>query len=181
MVSVYKCLVCDGINFKDYYPGIVQCQDCGFITADLHLTEEQQRQLYGHDYFHGGEYADYIRDRNVIKKNFQKRLQTVLEYKREGRLLELGCAYGVFLELAQRHFGVSGYDISEEAVRYANEVLGVDVHCSDLLDDENVGQKSIDVVTMWDVIEHLRWPNLYIERVARLLKKGGYLSGTSAA
>jgi len=57
-----SCLVCAGRLARARLPGLLRCADCGFVTANLHLTEEALRTLYGRDYFHGGEYLDYERE-----------------------------------------------------------------------------------------------------------------------
>jgi 2-polyprenyl-3-methyl-5-hydroxy-6-metoxy-1,4-benzoquinol methylase len=89
--------------------------------------------------------------------------------------VEVGSAYGFFLELAQKHYQVVGYDVSEEATHYANTVIGVPSRCQDFLSDDSLPSGSADGVAMWDVIEHLEAPDLFIQRAAQVLRPGGYL------
>ncbi len=156
-------------------PDLARCAVCGFVTLRGGADAERVASLYGEDYFHGAEYADYVRDRPALQRNFKDRVETVLRYCGKGKLLEVGCAYGFFLDLVRDRFDSLGYDRVEAAVAYANQVLGLHAECKDLLADESIAEGSLDVVTMWDVIEHLEQPEQYIEKAGRLLKAGGYL------
>ena len=131
--------------------------------------------LYGTDYFCGDEYADYLGDKAIIQKNMRRWLRLVRKYVPGGFLVEVGSAYGFFLELAQSHFRVLGYDVSEESVRYARDVLRVPARCEDFLSDEDLAEGSVDMVAMWDVIEHLDAPDQFIRRSAEVLRPGGFL------
>ena len=68
-----------------------------------------------------------------------------------------------------------GYDVSEEAVDYANHVLGVTSRCQDFLSADEVAPGSVDAVAGWDVIEHLDSPDRTIDWSAQVLRPGGYL------
>ena len=115
------CLVCRARSFQPRYQRfgpLAQCNGCGFVTADVEFADADVRRLYDQRYFSGGEYDDYLRDRPAIQRNLTQRLENVLEYKRGGFLVEIGCAYGFFLELARPHFRVLGYDVADHAVEY---------------------------------------------------------------
>jgi len=88
-------------------------------------------------FFFGEEYSDYVADQRVIQKNFRKRLSVLRRFinpEKHSRLLEIGCAYGFFLDLVRKQFKIAvGLDISEDGVRYAREELGVDAYQVDFL------------------------------------------------
>jgi SAM-dependent methyltransferase len=145
------------------------------VTADVTLTGTDLQALYGPGYFSGDEYADYVGDKAVIQKNLRRWLRIIREYMHEGSLVEVGSAYGFFLELAQKHFQVLGYEVSEDVAQYANAVLGVPTRCKNFLADDTLTPGSVDVVALWDVIEHLEAPDQFIGRSAEVLRSGGYL------
>lgn len=126
-------------------------------------------------YYAGNEYSDYVGDKKIIQKNFQRWLRTVRSHVSEGSLVEVGCAHGFFLELAQGNFNVIGYDVSENAVQYTDDVLGVSARNTDFLTDEDLAANSFDAIVMWDVIEHLSKPDLFVERATQLLRPSGFL------
>ena len=74
------------------------------------------QEFYGENYFQGGDYQDYQSNRTVIKRNFARFIERLRRFRPSGRMLELGCAYGYFLDLAQLHWEVTGIDISHAAV-----------------------------------------------------------------
>lgn len=139
------------------------------------LTEEDLRALYGADYFNGDEYADYLGDKAVIQKNLRRWLNVIRRYSPGGSLVEIGSAYGFFLELAQKHFKAVGFEVSEEAVQHANSMLGVDSRCQNFLTDGSVTPGSVDVVAMWDVIEHVDAPGQFVYKAGEILRPGGHL------
>jgi SAM-dependent methyltransferase len=163
-------------------PGLLTCQECKFTTANLTLSEEQLQQLYTTGYFTGNEYRDYVADRAVIEKQFRLRLKRLLPFVTESHkknLFEIGCAHGFFLGVARNAFhSVEGIDIAEEAVAYARRNIGVEARSAEFLSHQFVAP--VDVVCLWDTIEHLARPDLYIERIAELLPPGGLLSLTTS-
>lgn len=91
------------------------------------------------------------------------------------RLLDLGCGTGVFLEEAQR-LGWRG--AGQEVSPYASSVAqgrGLNVTCGPV-DGAALPQGPFDVVTLWDVIEHLRDPRATLQAAAAVLSVGGVLA-----
>ena len=176
------CLACGGSESRPFHPGLLRCVGCGHAWADLHLSPDQLAELYRRDYFFGDEYLDYVADRALIQKNFRLRLAVLerfIDPARHRRLLEVGCAYGFFLDLArERMESATGIDITEDGVRYAREMLGLDAIQGDLL-AHDFGERGFDVACLWDTIEHLARPDLYLERVAALTGPGALLAVTT--
>jgi SAM-dependent methyltransferase len=179
---VNACIVCGAEDARPFHPGLLRCRACGHGWADLHLSPDQLARLYRRDYFFGEEYLDYVADRAIIQKNFRLRLSVLERFcdpARHRRLLEVGCAYGFFLDLAREHFeSVTGIDITEDGARYARETLGLDAQLGDLL-AYDFGDRRFDVACLWDTIEHLPRPDLVVERLARLTDPGALLAVTT--
>ena len=159
------------------YPakGIVKCAACGLV---FFAGEVETASLYTKDYFFGEEYRDYFADEPALRKNFRRRLGELRRFAPSGRLLEIGCAYGLFLDEARGDYDVRGLDIASEAVEHARATLGLDVMAADFLDlpDE---PESCDVICMWDVLEHLERPVRTIETACRWLRPGGVFAATT--
>jgi SAM-dependent methyltransferase len=179
---VSACVVCGGEDARPFHPGLLRCRACGHGWADLQLTPDELARLYARDYFFGDEYLDYVADRAIIQKNLRRRLDVLerfLDPARHRRVLEVGCAYGFFLDLARRRFEcATGIDITEDGVRYARETLGVDAIRGDLL-AHDFGDRRFDVVCLWDTIEHLARPDLFVEKIAGLTGPGALLAVTT--
>jgi 2-polyprenyl-3-methyl-5-hydroxy-6-metoxy-1,4-benzoquinol methylase len=163
------------------YAGLRHCPACTHVWADLSISSDEIRRLYQRSYFFGDEYANYLDDRRIIEKNFAARLATLRRFLTAShlRLFEIGCAYGLFLNLARDTFdAVHGIDVSEDAVNFAVRDLGLDVTCGDLLDADLSGQ-TFDVACLWDTIEHLAEPRKYLEKIAPTLRQGARLAITT--
>jgi SAM-dependent methyltransferase len=175
------CLVCGGNYRPSRILGLLRCEECTFTTADLKLSEAQLRQLYTAGYFTGNEYRDYVADRPVIEKQFRLRLRRLLRFVPDAldkNLFEIGCAHGFFLEVASNAFrSVEGIDISEEAVAYAREQLGVKARSSEFLTCQFAVPP--DLICLWDTIEHVARPDLYLQRIADSLPRKGVLALTT--
>lgn len=174
-----NCPLCDRQGpLRALYPhlGIVKCDSCGLVFFPPQGV--QTAQLYTEEYFTGAEYRDYLADEKALRKNFRQRLADVRRLKAGGRLMEIGCAYGLFLDEARAHYDVSGVDIAREALDYARDRLKLPVRYADFLSLEDE-PSSRDVICMWDTLEHLSRPVEYIEKAARWLKPGGYLVMTT--
>lgn len=92
-----------------------------------------------------------------------------------GRLLDVGCGYGWFLQMAQaRGWEVVGVDHSPEAVRHARERLGVDARCGELQAFRFPGG-AFDLVTLWNVLEFVPDPLGSLREIHRVLAPGGVL------
>lgn len=175
-----RCLVCEGRLDASPLGGLRRCADCGFVTAATDLDATDFVALYGKDYFHGSEYLDYVEERDSLRLNFAGRMSTLEEIAaglRGKSLLEIGCAYGFFLEIASEH-GVEarGIDIAADGVRYAQETLGVRAELGDYL---AVRTGPVDLIVMWDTIEHLPRPDLFIGKAAADLRPGGLIAITT--
>jgi SAM-dependent methyltransferase len=175
------CIICGGIYGNSAFRGLVKCTVCGFVSANLFLTQAELQQLYGERYFQGEEYRDYIADREVIEKHFRLRLAKLMRYVPDAEsknLLEIGCAYGFFLLVARHSFArVEGLDISPAAISYARDRLHMPVCELDFLDYEPT--TPIHAVCLWDTVEHLADPSAYIAKAARILSPGGVIAITT--
>jgi SAM-dependent methyltransferase len=174
-----SCPVClDKETEKIYNGTLISCQNCSHVWADLSLDEEQLRKIYAENYFKGEEYADYIADKLIIQSNFSKRLKTLRKLENPPTFkntLEIGCAYGFFGDLIKTtnpEGTYIGYDISKDAVDYANLNFGNYFSHQNYL-NENKPEKSFSDVFMWDVIEHLPNPIDFIEKISSETKSGG--------
>jgi ubiquinone/menaquinone biosynthesis C-methylase UbiE len=178
------CIVCGEAGPAGaLFPGILRCGSCGYVYADMSLTDEELFQLYNEQFFSGAEFINYSADERFFRKNFRLRFQELkrlIDPKRHQNLLEIGSAYGFFLDEARDEFAsVQGIDITDAGVLHAREQLGLDVVQADFL-SYDYGDRKFDVVCLWDTIEHLRAPHLYLEKISQLTQSGALLAITTA-
>jgi SAM-dependent methyltransferase len=158
---------------------LVTCSACGLIYYPRLLAPAEVQELYGPSYFQGAEYFDYLADRAVHEMNFRQRVRQLSPWlPRHGRLFEIGCSYGLFLNQARKKWSVRGSDIAAEPCRVAREQFGLDVQCADFL-DVDLAPGALDAVCLWDTIEHLDRAEEYLVRIANILPAGGVLALTT--
>lgn len=175
------CIACGGSKFKSYGKLLTECQTCHLVVAKHIPSFAELKKLYEEEYFFGMEYSDYTADRPALEKNFRQRIKFLKKHiNSDSKVLEIGCAYGYFLNLIKDDVKYhKGYDVSSEGVAYAKDKLGLNASTLDFLKDKEVANNSIDLVCMWDVMEHFGEPHKHIERASKVLKDGGKLCFTT--
>jgi 2-polyprenyl-3-methyl-5-hydroxy-6-metoxy-1,4-benzoquinol methylase len=154
---------------------ILQCAECGLGRAQA--GEFDPGTYYTADYFsgrHADGYADYRGAEPVLRREFANTVDFIRKHRPGGRLLDVGCAYGFFLQEAGRFFEVAGIEIAEDAAAYCRE-QGLRVSTG-IADEANLAQLGMmDVIVLLDVVEHLPTPRETLSLCARYLAPGGVI------
>jgi SAM-dependent methyltransferase len=159
-VEIHRCTVC-GLGF--WRP------DAAFRAASI----------YDGAYFEGGTlgpgYDDYGALELAVRRNFARRIAALGPPTPGARLLDLGAAYGFAVDEARRAgWRASGLEISAEAARRAVALVGGVVVRADAARTPFASAR-FEVITLWDVLEHLPDPHAVMAEIARLLTPGGRL------
>lgn len=158
---------------------MVRCERCGLYYLNPQPTMAELASFYPEDYVpYTTPSPDQLPRLRRLGVNYglRKRRQAITRYKGGGRLLEIGCANGLFLDAMRRtgDWQVQGVDVGEPAVRYAREELGLDVFHGPL-EDANFPDHAFDAVAMWDVLEHVPRPRETLLEIRRVLRPDGVL------
>jgi 2-polyprenyl-3-methyl-5-hydroxy-6-metoxy-1,4-benzoquinol methylase len=170
------CLLCNNAEqirplFELTRP-IVECRRCGLVYA---AGAPSPYSDYSEAYYTEGMYSDYLGDRSAIHRNAGRKLSRLARLTAGRELLDIGCATGFFLEKARAEgWSVRGLEVSQYASEYARRNLGLEVQTGSIVSLPN-GLPKVDVVTMWDTIEHLDRPDLALQNIRRLLRPDGVL------
>lgn len=162
------CPVC-GQNDFDKGWTIAFCK-CGhrwlLTTADRHHKVEMAT--------YAAEYPGYLPDEAFAAFARGFAVDELVSRRRPpARLLDVGCGAGEFMEIAKDlGYETTGIDVSEAAASICRS-KGLDVQAGDLLTEQFTSK--FDLITMWDVVEHLREPSAMLRRAADLLNEGGLL------
>jgi SAM-dependent methyltransferase len=153
---------------------VFQCATCGLGRARAPAFDAAA--YYTQGYFcgdHADGYADYRGAEPVLRREFARTVDFIRRYRRAGRLLEVGCAYGFFLQEAKRHFAVSGIELADDAAAHCRrQGLAVETGPAD-----QAGRTGgpFDAIVLLDVIEHLPDPRATIVTLSRALAPGGVI------
>ena len=175
------CNICGNDSFKTIYRlrdfNVIRCQKCSTLCRDIVFERAESEQLYSKDYFCELQKEFFFGNEKLREKAFRDKMSIIDNlYPRKGKLLDIGCATGMFLKVAKKGgWCVQGVEISRFASDYAIDKEGLNVHNCDLL-DVKAPSSSFDVVTMWDAVDHSESPSEIIGEVYRILKPGGIVA-----
>ena len=178
------CLLCgahDPTPFRHDASGytIVACRGCGLRFLDPQPDAVSLEQLYAETYYHSGDsvklgYARYTAEAANWRATFRDRLRWLPPAP--ARVLDVGAAAGFFVEQARAvGYDARGVEPSGWASGFARDELGQPVDTG-MLEAQRYADASFDVVTMWEVIEHLPDPRAFLAEVSRVLAPGGTLA-----
>jgi len=152
---------------------ILQCEECGLGRSEV--SDFDPARYYTRGYFsgqHADGYGDYLGSEKVLRREFARTVEVVRRHCAGGKLIELGCAYGFFLDEAKPFFTVAGIELAEEAAAHARGA-GLDV-LTGIADETNLARLGpADVIVLLDVIEHLPDPRATLDLAVRHLNPGG--------
>jgi SAM-dependent methyltransferase len=154
---------------------ILQCVHCGLARADA--SNFDPSHYYTADYFSGGRpdgYADYRGAEPILRREFGRSVRFIRKYRESGRLLELGCAYGFFLQEARPYYDVAGIEFAPHAADFCRQ-RGLRV-LTGVADENNLARLGpMDVIVLLDVIEHLPNPRETLTLCSHYLNSKGII------
>ncbi len=187
-VDTLSCRLCGGSVgrvahriFEKQGHVVVRCPHCSLVyRADL-PTRDALRGIYDEQYFKaatddraGTGYRDYLAEESTHRIQARRRLDLLSSFIDLGRIYDVGCAAGFFLDEARKQgWSVKGVDISEQMAERARKQLSLDV-AGGLFVEQPV--ETCDALTMWDYIEHVVDPAEELEHAAACLRPGGVLA-----
>lgn len=172
------CCVCGNttptefkVNYQKENFSVIECKKCAFNFVPPYFRKQISYENY--------------KDENVTKavrhgNNWVKierhklRYQLIKKYKPSGSLFDLGAGWGHFMLTGkQLGYDVYGIEISEQPYLYSKNDLKLPVDHIDFFEMKE--DKKFDIVTMWDVLEHIDKADDVIAKCARITAKDGYI------
>ena len=154
---------------------ILRCERCGAAFTGSDDPVPSSAELYDAGYFTGGvgHYADYVADEETHRRQARRYLRRLRRAGYGGgRLLDIGCAAGFFLDEARRAgWDVHGVEVSPYAATVARDRFGLDVAQGDFV-DVPLDAAPFDVVTFFNVFEHLPRPREVVARLEAVTHPG---------
>ncbi|HRR96655.1 MAG TPA: class I SAM-dependent methyltransferase [Candidatus Ratteibacteria bacterium] len=168
-----KCPICKSrsrLIWKEKKHKVFRCKNCK--VAFLYPIPESSEKIYNRKYFENWYLRYYDERKRYFEKLFNNKLKNYLP--EQGKILDVGCGVGIFLDIMrEKKYDVYGQDISPFAVEYCRK-NGFNIFDKSL-SELNLPENFFDIVTMFDVIAHLKNPVKYIKICKRILKPEGIL------
>ena len=150
---------------------LVRCAECGLIYTSTFV--ERNSFYTNEEYFIGKN--QYVAHEDSLHRIFDSMLDKIIQFKHEGKFLDIGTGIGTMLSAAsKRGFVVYGVELSDWAAKFAREKKGLNVFTGSLKDAKLLPE-SFDVVVLNHVLEHVLEPCALLEEIHRILKKDGIL------
>lgn len=179
-----RCPLCNhpSHTMRRYVTGnLERCSACEIVFLNLNSipAELDSSDLYDKSYFQThishlkpeGDLAEQVCQRRPLVE-FMERFGSF-----SGKVLDVGCASGLFLACARDHgWEPWGFDVSEWACQFARDKLNLaNIACGPSLTEVNLPQNYFDAVTLWHVLEHTPNPIVELLTIRNLLKPEGRL------
>ncbi|MFA4852408.1 MAG: class I SAM-dependent methyltransferase [Bacteroidales bacterium] len=189
MEEIKQCNICGNAEFSVYIEcrdhfltqelfTIVRCKKCGFLFVNP-LPEKDKL----HSYYDSPEYISHSGTSNglinsIYKKarnyTHKKKFRIISKYAKGKTILDVGCGSGELLKLFKHHnWETLGIEPNSKVREFAKLSYGLKI----LEEDQiiNIPEKSIDVITLWHVLEHVSDLNERMQELKRILKNDGVL------
>lgn len=140
---------------------IVRCDSCGLVyTNPMPCLESTYKDSSDEVYLAS-------RAQRVVTST--KLVHKIQDFTKRGKLLDVGCATGIFLDVAAQYFEVEGVELS----KWARDIASQNHKVYDKKLSELPFSREYDIVTLLGVIEHFEDPMTELVNINRLLKPGG--------
>lgn len=159
-------------SLDDYtkHAQLVRCNSCSLVYTNPMEDSKWILQIYKNIVD-----TEYLDTEVFRKKLSQKHLNLLKTFKKTGNILDIGCFAGFFLELAKKNgWHVYGIEPSVWAAKIAKK-KGVKIIGADF---QRISKKTLkfDIITLWDVIEHLPNPHSFMNFIRKFLKEDGIIA-----
>ena len=186
--ELHECPVCKNSTFtpyigcKDYLVSqidfnIQACTSCGLRFTNPRPNKESIGEFY--------QSADYVshndQSAGIVNKLYRLVRQYTLRqklnlidsiYPKKGKVLDIGCGTGLFLDTCQKNgWSIAGVEPDTNAREIAVTRLKENI----VNDLSEIHDEQFDLITMWHVLEHVADLRETVQELNRRLRKGGTL------
>lgn len=182
-VSLNVCPICSANSAKTVIKfdcfSVMKCPTCQSSWRSNMYDHDTIRRMYGSEDYAKDPFFAHVdssleESPNQRLIHYDKALAYVESQGPVGKLLDVGCGTGAFLSVAKRRgWSVAGIDLSPALCEMCRS-KGFDVS-NVFFEEADLPEKSYNLITFWDTIEHVLDPNSCIEKARSLLAPGGIL------
>lgn len=179
---------CGSSTLLPFSPKYSRCNSCGSLVSTESLSDDQlvvqddETDFYGKQYWLRHQQSDlgfpdiYLRSRSDLRERNLHWLKALLKYSLpSAKVLELGCSHGSFVGLmSQAGYQAMGVEMSPWVVDFGRQNFEVPIYVGPV-EQLDIAPKSLDVIALMDVLEHLPEPVTTISHCLNLLKPDGFL------
>ncbi len=181
-MSITKCILCNNTSFIKLFARdkwkIVKCNKCELIFIDPLPAESEIEDFYNNyvDESNEKHIAKYLHHRKSRERRNRRKLRLLERIQRnKGRILDIGCGLGLVVKNASdAGWDAYGIDLDKDLVEYGKKTFSINLSCG-TLKKEKFPSGHFNVITMYNLLDHIREPLSFLREVKKILKRGGII------
>ena len=176
-LELRNCPICNKNDFSFLFlkngGNYVQCKNCELVYLNPCFTDKHLEIFYKN--MHNMQ-AKIVKDESLFYRKIYsygiKNINKFVKPKNKKRILDLGCSSGLFLDIAkEKRWETFGLELNEKEIEISKQNHNVkNINLYQAQKEFNV---KFDVITMWDVIEHVKDPHELLKTIKKCLRPGG--------
>ena len=179
----FSCIICGKQEWRQYQKlgrySVLRCQNCG--VGQTYPRPPEKDIIEGNQSIYTAKQREpiYKKRAKELTNRYNRFLSEIenLQVVSEKKILDVGCGMGFFLSVAKENgYDTYGVELSQEMVEYARTQLALTNIYSGTLGTIQLPEKYFDIITLWDVLEHISDPQSFLKDVSEFLKDEGILA-----
>jgi len=189
-----SCPSCNGSDYASLWDSedgyhYVQCRNCDFVYVSPYFSYDRWREYFKRFEKETEEVNRILIDSrleesylNEDRRRFSFYLDLLQRHKPSGAVLDIGCLTGSFLKLArERGYAPHGIEHRGYAIESARKRFGLEIKqgfFEELAAPMIADPQRFDIITLWETLEHMLYPDAVIKNARQLLASGGVIAIT---
>lgn len=178
--TVAACLSCHDparqVIFEKHGYHLVRCNRCNLVYVSDPPTNEELGRFYSFANSYQQEFTTDQGARDAFLERGRLYLSFLSRHTKPGRLLDVGCSAGFFLQVGRSQgWDVKGLEYSEDTAQLGRSLYNLDIQIGELTTCD-IEDGAFDALTLWDVIEHVPDPLEVMVQAHRLLASKGLVA-----
>jgi SAM-dependent methyltransferase len=183
-----SCPICGSNNISNKYQlrdfrldkealySYSECAQCGLVFQNPQISPNTMVTHYNQETVYDLPLSLKGIKKTLFNHGLSKRAKIIKKFKHSGRLLDIGCGSGAFINFMATNlsFEVMGTEINKANIEFIEDHYSLDVRFGDI-GELDLPIKQFDVITLWDVLEHIHDPKQMILNLNTFLKPDGLL------
>lgn len=174
-----NCPVCGESRFLEWGRvgaySVQRCHGCGLGMTDPFPVSQDRLAQNEETYQVEKRIQAYLSRKKYFEKRYRGYILKIEKISEGKKLLDVGCNIGLFLNVAGREgFEAVGVELNGDCARFGRSHFGVEIVPGDL-ENARFADESFDVITLFDVLEHVAELKGFLCEIQRVLKKDGLL------
>ena len=159
---------------------IFECLDCKVIFTNIDVSDAYYQKYYPENYYEESPSNSFaiLLQKILDWTIFSRKLKLIKQYKPKGnKILEVGCATGLFLNRLPDSFKKYGIEINPKGYQFIKENYdNITIYNEDISKNAlDTGDVRFDVIAIWHVLEHIANPDTFFKNLTKLLAKDGII------